>query len=82
MNLNKDEHAKLIKWIETNFYPIETTNYTINSYGIQWLFEISDGGFYVDNDCIKSAMMECGFIPGGKKMSTGILTFPRIPPGC
>lgn len=87
MNLSEDKYVKLIRWIEENFYPIKTTNYTINSYGIQWLFEISNDGFYVDNDCIKSAMVECGFIPSSTKdvnwyfnvsqNSPGLLNDPR-----
>lgn len=61
MVLSEQEHAVLINWIKSNFIPIETFNDIKTSYGIQYLFEISENGFYVDNDCIKSAMLECGF---------------------
>jgi hypothetical protein len=62
MKLTKNEHDILIHWIKTNFIPRATINHSIHSYNIQYLFEkVYDNGFYVDNDTIKDAMLECGF---------------------
>lgn len=61
MNLTKDEHEKLIRWIETNLIPRTTFNDAKTSYGLKHIFEFSEGGFYVDNETFKQAMLECGF---------------------
>lgn len=61
MELNEREHAVLIDWIKQNLLPRETFNDVKTSYGLKHIFERSPSGFYVDNDCFKSAMVECGF---------------------
>jgi hypothetical protein len=63
MELSNEEHDILIAWIKTNLYPRDSFNDAKTSYGIQRLFETAKGGFYVDNECIKAAMLECGFKP-------------------
>lgn len=67
MELTKEQHDLLINWIKDNFIPINSFNDVKTSYGIQYLFEISDNGFYVDNDTIKQVMLECGFKVQNKK---------------
>lgn len=61
MKLTKKEHAILIDWIKKNLLPRETFNNVKTSYGLKHIFERSEQGFYIDNDCFKSAMVECGF---------------------
>lgn len=61
MELTSAQHSMLIDWIENNFIPRPSFNNVKTSYGIQYLFEVSENGFYVDNECIKLAIVECGF---------------------
>lgn len=61
MQLTEEQHSILINWIETNIYPRKTFNDVKTSYGLKHLFEFSENGFYVDNECFKLAMLECGF---------------------
>lgn len=61
MNISNEEHKLLIEWIEANLIPRETFNDIKTSYGLKHIFEFSDGGFYVDNETFKQAMLECGF---------------------
>lgn len=61
MQLTNEEHSILINWIQNNLLPRKTFNDVKTSYGLKHIFEFSENGFYVDNDCFKSAMIECGF---------------------
>ena len=61
MKLTNDEHLFLIDWIKENLLPRQSFNDVKTSYGLKHIFEFSENGFYVDNDCFKSAMVECGF---------------------
>ena len=59
--LTKEEHDILSNWILSNLYPINSFNDVKTSYGLKHIFERDEGGFYVENDDFKSAMVECGF---------------------
>ncbi len=61
MTLTEQEHLILLDWIKNNLIPIQSFNDVKTSYGLKHLFENSEKGFYIDNDCFKSAMLECGF---------------------
>lgn len=62
MTLTHEEHQILIEWIQANFIPIKSFNNNApTSYGLKHIFEHSENGFYIDNECFKQAMLECGF---------------------
>lgn len=80
MKLTKEQHILLIEWINDNFIQINSFNDVKTSYGIQYLFEISDYGFYVDNDTIKQAMLECGFKVQNKKAENWVFNISMKSP--
>lgn len=61
MELTDKEHGILLDWIKSNLLPRQTFNNAKTSYGLKHIFERSENGFYIDNDCFKAAMVECGF---------------------
>ncbi len=80
MTLSEQEHAALINWIKNNFIPIETFCDIKDSYGIKHIFEFSPGGFYVDNDTMKFAMLECGFRVRNKNTENWVFNISRKSP--
>lgn len=61
MTLSKKQHEVLIEWIQNGFIKWDKFNHRVHSYKIQYWFETSENGFYIDNETVKSAMLECGF---------------------
>lgn len=61
--ITEEEYQVLLDWIRANFIPRETFNDKKNTYGIKYLFEVAENGFYVHDDIINAAMLECGFRP-------------------
>lgn len=61
MELNNEQYAILIKWIERNFIPSDKFCHKYSSYSIAHVFQYHPEGFYVGNENIKKAMVECGF---------------------
>lgn len=81
MNLTYEEHQILIDWIQKNFIPIKTFNDKApSSYGLKHIFEHSENGFYIDNECFKHAMLECGFKARNEKELNWIFNISQKSP--
>ena len=58
--LSDQQKAELREWINAHLGKTKTNNRLHTSYGLKHLVE-SRVGFYVSNDDMKAAMLDCGF---------------------
>ena len=62
MELTSEQYNVVLNWIQNNFISSKNINYQYCAYTIHGIFErLYDRGFYVDEDTIIKAMLECGF---------------------
>ena len=81
MTLSEQKHDILINWIKKGFIPTKSFSYQYaTSCKIQCLFEVAKDGFYVDEDTIKTAMLECGFRVRSPKAASWLFNVSRKSP--